>query len=35
MRSSSGATWPNYFALKELNAAEAAKISELVKKAVS
>jgi uncharacterized protein YdhG (YjbR/CyaY superfamily) len=29
-----GATWPNYFALKELNAAEAATISELVKKAV-
>jgi uncharacterized protein YdhG (YjbR/CyaY superfamily) len=30
-----GATWPNYFALKESNAAEEAKISELVKKAVS
>jgi uncharacterized protein YdhG (YjbR/CyaY superfamily) len=30
-----GAMWPNYFALKELTAAEEAKISELVKKAVS
>ena len=30
-----GATWPTAFALKELNAAEEAKISELVKKAVS
>jgi hypothetical protein len=30
-----GATWPNYFALKELNAAEEATISELVKQAVS
>ena len=30
-----GALWPVAFALKELNAAEEAKISELVKKAVS
>jgi uncharacterized protein YdhG (YjbR/CyaY superfamily) len=30
-----GATWPTAFELKELNAAEEAKISELVKKAVS
>ena len=30
-----GATCPTSFALKELNAAEEAKISELVKKAVS
>jgi uncharacterized protein YdhG (YjbR/CyaY superfamily) len=29
-----GATWPTAFALKELNAAEEAKISELVKQAV-
>ncbi len=30
-----GAMWPIYFALKELTAAEEAKIGELVKKAVS
>jgi uncharacterized protein YdhG (YjbR/CyaY superfamily) len=30
-----GAMWPTAFALKELTAAEEAKISELVKKAVS
>jgi uncharacterized protein YdhG (YjbR/CyaY superfamily) len=30
-----GAMWPTYFALKELTAAEEAKISALVKKAVS
>ena len=30
-----GAMWPNSFALKELTAAEEAKISALVKKAVS
>jgi len=30
-----GATWLTAFALKELNAAEEAKISELMKKAVS
>jgi uncharacterized protein YdhG (YjbR/CyaY superfamily) len=30
-----GAMWPTYFALKELTAAEEAKIAKLVKKAVS